>query len=87
MPSLKELDDDRIYHDGREIDRLRNELHIVSTEREAFRHELENANKTIEHLTKAHKVLVERLDLAHKHNSDLRKIITRQAYEQRKADN
>lgn len=48
MPSLKELDDERIYADGLEIKRLHEEL--------------ANANKTIDHLTRAHKVLVERID-------------------------
>ena len=69
MPSLKELDDERIYHDGLEIKRLREEL--------------ENANKTIEHLTRAYKVLRDRLELAHSHNRTLRKLMIKQARDER----
>lgn len=77
MPSLKELDDERIYHDGLEIKRLHEELEKanrtidnlferlnteVAHHEQRLHEELANANKTIDHLTRAHKVLIERID-------------------------
>lgn len=63
MPSLKELDDERIYHDGLEIARLREEL--------------VNANKTIEHLTAAHKVLVEKIAEVTRDRDQWRRVVRR----------
>lgn len=45
--------------------------------------ELANANKTIEHLTAAYKVLRDRLDLAHQHNRTLRKLMIEKARKER----
>ena len=48
-----------------------------------LREELANANKTIEHLTRAYKVLRDRLELAHQHNKTLRKLMVEKARRER----